>query len=383
MQRDKTKFKKQRTFYSILGLISDVVLFPIIIIALLSSFVMFVNQRENDVKSIFGVSIVCIRSGSMQAAGFNIRDTVILYKSSTDDLRPKSEDYEGDIIAFYYYQDSRDAQSDVRNSLTSITDFDNIKEPTVEEYEGRRDVSEVAKLENVKVYFHRIIDVMIDDSGTRFFITQGDSNESQDAIAIREDYVVGTYVYTPTWLRAIFRFCASSVGMIILVVLPLTALIMMQMLSLLEQISALMTEKKVLAGTIRFDSEEAIKANVGVEMRDYDKVYFYDVVPVEDKLGAFEALWGYLKYPNVPKRKKKALITALRAKGIYAISRDRYYEYWNDFFRLKASKDKLKRLKIQARFVKTGKSYEDAVKAAKTLFKEEKDALRDRDKTRY
>ena len=271
----------------------------------------------------------------------------------------------------------------MRNSLTSITDFDNIKEPTVEEYEGRRDVSEVAKLENVKVYFHRIIDVMIDDSGTRFFITQGDSNESQDAIAIREDYVVGTYVYTPTWLRAIFRFCASSVGMIILVVLPLTALIMMQMLSLLEQISALMTEKKVLAGTIRFDSEEAIKANVGVEMRDYDKVYFYDVVPVEDKLGAFEALWGYLKYPNVPKRKKKALVTALRAKGIYAISRDRYYEYWNDFFRLKASKDKLKRLKIQARFVKTGKSYEDAVKAAKTLFKEEKDALRDRDKTRY
>ena len=74
---------------------------------------------------MFGVSIVAIQSGSMTRGGFQIGDIVIINRTNTDNLRPKSSTYEGDIIAFYYENADRNV------TKTLITDFDNYVEPDI------------------------------------------------------------------------------------------------------------------------------------------------------------------------------------------------------------------------------------------------------------
>ena len=352
--------RKKRTFYSILGLISDCIIIPVIIIALFSSFVLYSNQRKNEIKSVFGVSFVAIQSGSMMAGGFNIGDIVIINSVNTDNLRPKSDDYAGDIIAFYYVEDIAD--ENIKKTL--ITDFDNIPEPTKDSIPNRKDKDEVIK-ETTRIYFHRVVGVYVDETGTRFFKTKGDSNGSADAYYIREDFVAGKYVNTPIWIRSIFRFCASGPGMIALVVLPLTVLIFMQMLSLLEQISALMIERKVIAGYIKFNDKESINANVGYEMREFDKIYFFDAIK-ENKQDLKEFLWVYPENVRISKRLSKHLKVVDKAiNTYYELGSKEYWNFWKKHFKRKRVLKKIKILYFASLYYKGGRKYEDAVKLAK------------------
>ena len=337
---------------------------PVIIIALFSSFVLYSNQRKNEVNTVFGVGFAAIQSGSMRAGGFEINDIVIINKTNTDNLRPKSDDYEGDIIAFYYAQDSVDRG--LRPTFTLITDFDNIEEPTRGEYENRKTADELIT-EYTRIYFHRIVAVYVDESGVRFFETKGDSNSSADSYLIREDLVVGKYVNTPQWIRSVFKFCASGLGMIILVILPLTVLIFMQMLSLLEQVSALMTERKVVAGQMKFDDEESIKANVGYEMREFDKIYFYDVTSPKDKAEVRDFLWVYPDNVKLSKKQREHIKAVDISLDIYDKKGAReYWNYWKSYYKKGNYKNKVKLLSYVALYVKGGRSYEDALKLAKT-----------------
>ena len=310
---------------------------------------------------MFGVSIVAIQSGSMTRGGFQIGDIVIINRTNTDNLRPKSSTYEGDIIAFYYENADRNV------TKTLITDFDNYVEPDIpEESMPKRDNKEDLLDEYTRIYFHRVVGVYVDNAtGIRYFQTQGDSNGSVDNYLIREDLVVGKYVNTPMWVRSIFKFCASGLGMIILVILPLTILIFMQMLSLLEQVSALMTERKVVMGQMNFDNEESIKVNVGYEMRDFDKIYFYDVSPEENKAQVRDFLWVYPENVKVSKKQRSHLKAVDIALDIYDKKGAReYWNYWKSYYKGR-HKEKIKLLSYVALYVKGGRTYEDALKLAK------------------
>lgn len=369
-QKNK-KRKKYRTFYAVLGLISDIIIFPVIIIALMSSFVMFSNQRKNDVKMVFGVSFAAVQSGSMVAGGFKIKDIVIITATNTDNLRPKTDAYEGDIIAFYNTYDVVDAGNRVK--FTLITDFDNLPEPTQDSIPNRKPVDKVRN-DSTQIVFHRIIAVYVDQTGTRFFETKGDSNASADSHYVREDFVVGKYAYTPQWVRAVFRFCASGTGMIVLVVMPLTVLIFMQMLSLLEQISALMVEKKVIAKILPFDGEESKKANVGPEMREFDKIYFYDVTNEEDKTRVQAFLWDIGEDVYLTKRQQARQEAVKRAAVIKNEKGSKiYWQYWKDYYKNKFMKKKLSFAEKVAKKVNASMSYEEAVKEVKNDIKKEKE----------
>ena len=167
------------------------------------------------------------------------------------------------------------------------------------------------------------------------------------------------------WVRSIFKFCASGLGMIILVILPLTILIFMQMLSLLEQVSALMTERKVVMGQMNFDNEESIKANVGYEMRDFDKIYFYDVSTEENKAQVRDFLWVYPENVKVSKKQRSHLKAVDIALDIYDKKGAReYWNYWKSYYKGR-HKEKIKLLSYVALYVKGGRTYEDALKLAK------------------
>ena len=100
----KKKKKQQKTFYKVLGIIADIIIYPVIIISLLASFGMLISKRANQLPSVFGVSVVKIMSPSMVTAGFEVGDIVFIKKTNISKLKV------GDVVAFYKYIDNQDRQ---------------------------------------------------------------------------------------------------------------------------------------------------------------------------------------------------------------------------------------------------------------------------------
>lgn len=355
------KEKKRKTFGKILGILTDILIYPIIALSLVVSFVMLNSKQDNKVYSVLGVSIVKILSGSMIAGGFNVDDIVIITQTNTDNLRV------GDIIAFYRYSDANDP---FQNTLTKIEDFDNLPPITSSERVcGNKTQNDAIEAES-PVIFHRIINIYQAQDGTRFFETQGDSNSTADSFYTREDFIVGKYFTTPRWLTSAFSFCATPKGMIILVIIPLSFLIFLQLLEIFEIINALIIEKKVLNLEMSYDCEESIKNNIGFDMRDYDKVYFYDIMPESEKNNVKDFLWGNLYVEN--NKKSVAKLKSINA-GLVIYEYDRQ-EYWSYFVRkakTKRVKDKLKKLEKVASTIKYGNNLNPMLKLKQQLLQNE------------
>lgn len=303
-------YKKQYNFYSIMGIIGDILFYPIIIITLLCCFAVFTDKNSNKVPSILGFSMASVKSGSMMPE-FAIKDIVFLIKQDTSNLRA------GDIIAFYFTFDSTCDAGVNADSLTLLQSYNRTTQ-TVDtfntiEYNEYRDNDRVGTRKTVEqissttpIYFHRIVGVYIKDDGTIFYRTQGDStsNTNPDSLFICEDYVVGKYLYTPKFIRGTFAFVATPTGMIVTIVLPLSILTLFILFSIIEQISKIAIEKRVLARSIRYDSEESIKGNIGLEMEAPDKIWFYATAEEQDRNGVANFLWGYLKGGGIKEQKK-------------------------------------------------------------------------------
>ena len=380
MSKKQKKVKKQKTLYAIFGYIVDIVIYPVILLSFFSSFFMLISKSENQVPPIFGTSFVRVLSGSMKKSDFQINDVVIVKETKATELRV------GDIIAFYNYNDNADNlemlslyngttygtnSEDVTNNISGLEKDENgnyiynqelyntVKNTaTGETFARPSNNGTVEKLENpnrvskdkiidsgAKVYFHMIVNIYVDQSGTLFFETRGTSNGSSDDHYTREDLVVGKYTNTPRFVRDVVKFCASTQGMLLIVVLPLSIIVLLEMLSVLEQINNILLEKKVIKREIPFNTKETQKANVGIEMREHDKAYFYDVMPIHLKEEVFDFLWGYLKEIDNVKLQRK-YITALSAVEGYEFNNSE--NYWNVFVESqKSNRKKAKFAKAQ------------------------------------
>lgn len=314
--------KRKRTWRitkRVFNIITDVFLYPIIVISMIIGFNSMTSKQQYEVKTYFGYSVVTVLSGSMIAGGFNIGDVVFLSPSSADNLRP------GDIIAFYNYRDISDPAN---GQLTLITDFDEVPEPSSETRVVGNKTKQDAVNAKKMVLFHRIINVYVAEDGTRFFETKGDSNASADFNYIREEFVVGKYLNAPKFIERAVTFMSSVKGIIYIVIIPLSILIFFQIIEVVTMVFAIITERKVLAGEIPFDCEESIKANVGREMRDFDKIYFYDITPAKDKKRVQHFLWGYLDEPKSSDKDKLYYKVIDNSLGMYEKSRNEYWRFW-------------------------------------------------------
>ncbi|MDD4816137.1 MAG: hypothetical protein PHQ62_03275 [Clostridia bacterium] len=340
--------KRKYNMYSVLGIVGDILFYPIIFITLLCCFAIFADKNANKVPSILGVSMVSISSGSMVDAGFEIKDIVILIKKDPASLRT------GDIIGFYNYKDSADAGK-TTSTLTLLQSYDRVEristEYDIEVYNSlkneeklttRKSVDEVSA--NGSPYFHRIINIFVDEEGILFFQTQGESalNPSPDPNLICSDYVVGSYFYTPTWLRTVFEFVATPTGMISVVVVPLSILILFMLFSIIEQVSKIIIEKKVLTRLIRYNSEESINANIGIEMDPLDKIKFFATAEQEDKNGVADFLWGFLnKTGTIEKLHFDRIMEMVR---LFEKDPKRYWMFWVSNFKNKKKKQKVEKI---------------------------------------
>ena len=373
------KKTKRGTFYTLLGTIGDIFLIPIILLALTTSLLIFNQQRTHTVPTIFGIGIVRVLSGSMseycEEAGrnFDIDDKVFIKKSKTFEV--------GDIVAFYNNNDSADTSK--KFELTKITTkdlpvkdkdgnveknedgtdktysysyypekdesgniiydqelYNKIKNTSVgakfivneTEYEklaipqGRTSANTL-KENKSKIYFHQIVQIKIDQTGTIFYITKGTANSSTETV--REDYVVGKYINTPNWVSDTLVWLSSSTAMIFCVCIPLGILVILETLSLIEQINFAMIEKKLVKGTAYWQDKEVQRLIKTDEMEEVVRILYYMKAPEEDREELREILWNYGE--RVSKRRQNFLDKVERGCKILETGSDReYLIYWRN-----------------------------------------------------
>lgn len=279
------KEKPKKTFYTVLGMIGDCLFIPIMLISLIVCLFIFMERRYNEPPSIFGISVVRIMSGSMIASGFNINDNAFVKSVDAKEI------WVNDIIAFYSKYDEVDIKLQNDKKLIKLEEKQQTTNQQQIPYEGRTTIAE-AKEKGIRIVFHEVIEVYEDQNGTRFFKTKGSSNGSADAYYIREDFVFGRHIEMSPVIMGAIKWICSPMGMIALVCLPLGILVILQSLSLIEQINFIVIEKKLLAKRIDHKDPEAMRLFKSGEMEEISKILYMSKTKPEEQDEVYSLLWS-------------------------------------------------------------------------------------------
>ena len=330
----KKKKKEQKTFYKVMGIIADIIIYPVIIISLLAAFGMLINNRNTQIPSVFGVSFVKVMSGSMQEDGFEIGDIVFIKKTDTTKLKI------GDVVAFYKQIDTVDKEH--YGDLVPIEEYDGTNNGKT--IEGRTSIKSLQKNPN-PVYFHKIKAIyVLPEDGSIFFETAGAASDAPSDGYIRSDFIVGKYMNTPRFVRDSFKFCASKWGLLSLVVFPLSILVLLECLSIVEQLNEMIIENRVFNREDPFDSEESIKARIGENMELYRQVYFYATSKDEESQRVKDFLWGHLEEEELTQKEFELKTQVDKAQPIYEQDKTDYLNYWLENIKSSYQKRKLEKL---------------------------------------
>lgn len=336
--------KKKKNVYSVMGRIGDIIFYPIIFIALICCVAVFVSKSDGKVPTILGVTLVNIRSGSMEAAGFEKDDVVVLVNKDASKLRA------GDIVGYYnYFDETCDKGISISNLIllqsynTKTKTVSDFNQDTFEIYrDNNRNGTRMSKNDlpsNTNLIFHRIIGVYIKNDGTLFYRLQGDSNQAADSYFIAEDYIIGKYVYTPQFIRGAFSFVGTPTGMIAIIVVPLSILLLFILFSIIEQLNRISLERRVLARTIRYDCPESLAANIGIDMELPDKVWFYSTSEEKELEGVAKFLWKYLSFGDKEDQLQYASIK--NALNDYETKPDKFWMYFIGLAKNQKQKQKI------------------------------------------
>ena len=196
----------------IVKIILNIILWIVIILAALFSILTFATKSDDGVANLGGYSPMTVLSDSMVPT-FTKGD-LILVKNDFD----VSELKEGDIIAFW----------------------------TI--------------IQNQKVInTHRIYEV-VETNGLYQFVTKGDANAREDNILVSEGDIIGTYSTKVPVIGSILTLLSSSIGFLVIIVLPLLIFFLYQLYKLI----LLMVEMKKEAVK---EANESSRAQIEEEIR--------------------------------------------------------------------------------------------------------------------
>lgn len=338
--KNKKRRQQQTTFYKVLGIIADIIMYPVMIVSLFSACFMLINNRNSTLPSFFGISAVKVLSGSMLDGGFKVGDVVFVKEVDPSTLKV------GDIIAFYKQFDTCDRYE--AENFVSLEEYQTDYNGTSlgQTIEGRTDVSTLQK-RRASVYFHRIVDIkVLPKDGSLFFETKGDSVTNVDGY-IRQDFLIGRYINTPRIVRDTMAFCSSQTGMICLVVVPLSLLVLLECLSIIEQINNMILENRVFYGEEAFDSKESIKANIGRDMDLYRQVYFYAMCKDDVRQKVRDFLWGNC-FDEYSTKKEIDLRQKIEESEQYLGDKRKYFDFWANNLQSNYQKRKFDKLLEQS-----------------------------------
>ena len=211
---------ERKKIFDILDIISLVLIIPVLVLGIFCSLLMFSAKQNNGVPSMFGYSVVTIDEdiASEEHPDFTSGTKVLTRSVNAESLTI------GDYISFYEYVPTVDGEE----AEPSDIKFRRI----IEVYE------QVDEETNAVTYFYSTGDA----EGNRDEYT--DSEGATRIAYISSDYVIGIYSQTGGFLVNLYSFCASTTGVICLVVLPAAVVLALAAVSLVEQIVMSSKEKK-------------------------------------------------------------------------------------------------------------------------------------------
>lgn len=211
---------ERKKIFDILDIISLVLIIPVLVLGIFCSLLMFSAKQNNGVPSMFGYSVVTIDEdiASEEHPDFTSGTKVLTRSVNAESLTI------GDYISFYEYVPTVDGEE----AEPSDIKFRRI----IEVYE------QVDEETNAVTYFYSTGDA----EGNRDEYT--DSEGATRIAYISSDYVIGIYSQTGGFLVNLYSFCASTTGVICLVVLPAAVVLALAAVSLVEQIVRSSKEKK-------------------------------------------------------------------------------------------------------------------------------------------
>lgn len=165
-------------------IIVSIVLWAIILLAALFAFTTLATRDEMNVSSLAGFTPMMVETDSM-APTFSAGDLILIKKTDPASLK------EGDIITFHTI---------IENQYALNT--------------------------------HRI-DSIVEQNGMRSYITKGDNNDIPDTHVIADGDIVGKYVGKVSGLGKVMKFLSSSVGFLVVIVLPLLLFFIYQIYNLI------------------------------------------------------------------------------------------------------------------------------------------------------
>ena len=193
------------TFKKILSIAIRVLLWIIILLAALFAFTTLATRDNNHVASLAGYTPMTVLTDSMSPT-FNHGDLIIIKKCDPSTLEV------GDIVTFHTI---------IENEYALNT--------------------------------HRIIEIN-GDAGMRTYVTKGDNNSIADQRSIAGGDIVGKYAGRLPYVGHVMQFLSSSVGFLIVIVLPLLVFFIYQVYHLVMVSIKL---KKAVAAEAAIEAAEA------------------------------------------------------------------------------------------------------------------------------
>lgn len=187
----------------------SVVLWAVILMAALFAFTTLATKDTNQVASLAGYTPLTVASDSMSPT-FRAGDLIIIRKCDPETLK------EGDIVTFHTI---------INNEFALNT--------------------------------HRITEIQ-DLGGARNYVTKGDNNELADIHMIADGDIVGKYVCHLAGFGKVMSFLSSSLGFLLVIVLPLLIFFIYQVYHLITV--SIDLKKAIAVETAREQAQAAAQA---------------------------------------------------------------------------------------------------------------------------
>ena len=187
----------------------SVVLWAVILLAALFAFTTLATKDTNQVASLAGYTPLTVASDSMSPT-FRAGDLIIIRKCDPETLK------EGDIVTFH---------TSINNEFALNT--------------------------------HRITEIQ-DLGGARNYVTKGDNNELADIHMIADGDIVGKYVCHLAGFGKVMSFLSSSLGFLLVIVLPLLIFFIYQVYHLITV--SIDLKKAIAVETAREQAQAAAQA---------------------------------------------------------------------------------------------------------------------------
>ena len=216
-----------KTVKKTLTIIASILLWAIILLAALFAFTTLATRDNNKVANIAGYTPLSVKTDSM-APAFSAGDMIIIKTCDTSKLAV------GDIVCFHTI---------IENQYALNT--------------------------------HRISEIS-DANGIRSFTTKGDNNEIADQHIISDGDIVGKYVVKLPKMGKVMDFLSSSIGFLIVIVLPMLLFFIYQLYHLitviLEMKKASAAEAAVAAASAQTDKAAVTQAQAEAALAEAQRL---------------------------------------------------------------------------------------------------------------